>query len=474
MKKNFVLILLLFFKAGIALADGPCYLKSASTGCFKPVDTASGGTGVSSTATYPSSGVIVTRTSTDTGGNRLKNKDLEANSLKIVDSADVTKKIGFNLGSAASGAIATIGFLAAGSVGINLPQQSTTLIGTTDSITVQNKTFDDSNAYTSLDTNFVLEASGDSTKKFKFDLSQISTGTTRTLQIPNFTSDTFQLLTSAQSPTNKTFDSTSTMTGVKIASFTPDGTHTLTAPATTDTLVVQGRSISTTAPITGGGDLSANRTIAITQAATAANGYVSSTDWNTFNNKVSATRAINTTAPITGGGDLSADRTIAITQAATAANGYLSSTDWNTFNNKVSTPTVSNYAPARSTGLGGGTSGTNLFYVQFAKFVFMWGCATAGTTTTGIAALGLPGGMTLDTANMSASNLSKLGQVSVIHTSASIYTGNWENDAYYDGTNTEFAFDNLTSGSRLYAGQAANNLVSTSDKICVNLAFPVQ
>ncbi len=47
-----------------------------------------------------------------------------------------------------------------------------------------------------------------------------------------------------------------------------------------------------------------------------------------------AARKINTTAPLTGGGDLSADRTLAITQAGAAADGYLSSTDWNTFNNK--------------------------------------------------------------------------------------------------------------------------------------------
>jgi hypothetical protein len=35
-----------------------------------------------------------------------------------------------------------------------------------------------------------------------------------------------------------------------------------------------------------------------------------------------------------GGGDLSADRTLSITQATISSSGYLSSTDWNTFNNK--------------------------------------------------------------------------------------------------------------------------------------------
>jgi hypothetical protein len=47
------------------------------------------------------------------------------------------------------------------------------------------------------------------------------------------------------------------------------------------------------------------------------------------------TRAISTTAPLTGGGDLSADRTLSIPVATNLVDGYLSSTDWNTFNGKV-------------------------------------------------------------------------------------------------------------------------------------------
>ena len=53
---------------------------------------------------------------------------------------------------------------------------------------------------------------------------------------------------------------------------------------------------------------------------------------------LAATRNINTTSPLTGGGNLTADRTIAIPMATTSADGYLSSTDWTTFNGKVVTP----------------------------------------------------------------------------------------------------------------------------------------
>lgn len=132
------------------------------------------------------------------------------------------------------------------------------------------------------------------------------------------------------------------------------------------TPVTSARIISTTAPLTGGGDLSADRTLAITQATTSTNGYLSSTDWNTFNNKqpliTAGTTAqyyrgdktfqtLNTTAvtegtnlyytdtraraAITGTAPISVvSGVVSISQSSGASNGYLSSTDWNTFNNK--------------------------------------------------------------------------------------------------------------------------------------------
>jgi hypothetical protein len=49
---------------------------------------------------------------------------------------------------------------------------------------------------------------------------------------------------------------------------------------------------------------------------------------------VPTTRKVDTTAPLTGGGDLSADRTIAIPQATALVDGYLSSADWAAFDAK--------------------------------------------------------------------------------------------------------------------------------------------
>ena len=55
-----------------------------------------------------------------------------------------------------------------------------------------------------------------------------------------------------------------------------------------------------------------------------------------LNAKALKTTTISTNSPLSGGGDLSANRTLSISQASASVDGYLSSTDWNTFNSKLS------------------------------------------------------------------------------------------------------------------------------------------
>jgi len=55
-----------------------------------------------------------------------------------------------------------------------------------------------------------------------------------------------------------------------------------------DTKALKTITITPSAPLSGGGDLSANRTISISQSNATTDGYLSSTDWNTFNDKQSA------------------------------------------------------------------------------------------------------------------------------------------------------------------------------------------
>lgn len=59
------------------------------------------------------------------------------------------------------------------------------------------------------------------------------------------------------------------------------------------------------------------------------------TIFNVAPQQVPTSRLINTTAPLMGGGNLMTDRTLSIPQATGAADGYLSQTDWTTFNNKL-------------------------------------------------------------------------------------------------------------------------------------------
>jgi hypothetical protein len=61
-----------------------------------------------------------------------------------------------------------------------------------------------------------------------------------------------------------------------------------------------------------------------------------------IDSKTPLTRLINTTAPLQGGGDLTTDRTLSILQSGTAQDGYLSQTDWNTFNDKQDAITGTN------------------------------------------------------------------------------------------------------------------------------------
>jgi hypothetical protein len=89
--------------------------------------------------------------------------------------------------------------------------------------------------------------------------------------------------------------------------------------------------------ITGGTNavIGTGTSIQVKQASGTQDGFLDSADWTTFNDKVSTSRSIGTTAPLQGGGNLSADRLLSITQSNSTTDGYLSSTDWNTFNDKT-------------------------------------------------------------------------------------------------------------------------------------------
>ena len=80
-------------------------------------------------------------------------------------------------------------------------------------------------------------------------------------------------------------------------------------------------------------------TISIPAATTSVNGYLTSTDWNTFNNKGSGTvTSVSGTAPVVSSGGTTPN--ISMPAATTSVSGYLTSTDWTTFNNKFTLPSL--------------------------------------------------------------------------------------------------------------------------------------
>ena len=111
---------------------------------------------------------------------------------------------------------------------------------------------------------------------------------------------------------------------------TTDGSNTSWATNPLGTVT----SVSGTAPVsvaTG----TTTPVISMAAANTTTNGYLTSTDWNTFNNKQSAgsyLTSVTADAPLTGLGTSASHLSMPV--ATTSVNGYLSSTDWTTFNGK--------------------------------------------------------------------------------------------------------------------------------------------
>ena len=114
-------------------------------------------------------------------------------------------------------------------------------------------------------------------------------------------------------------------------------------------------SVTGTSPIASSGGTTP--AISISQASTSTNGYLSSTDWNTFNNKGSGTvTSVTGTAPVVSSGGTTP--AISMAAASTSTNGYLTSTDWNTFNGKQAAGTyVTAITIASSNGFAGTSSG---------------------------------------------------------------------------------------------------------------------
>ena len=279
--------------------------------------------------------------------------------VTISDGTDFNKGIRFRSSSSAASAITLLDAVATAGRVVTLPDATTTLIGrdTTDTLTnksISGSTNTLSNIGNASLTNSAITINGTSTSLG----GSISVGTVTsvaatagtgisvsgspitgsgTLTITNTAPDQTVSIaagtgisTSGTYPnftvTNTAPDQTVAITGAGGAVVT--GTYpnfTVTTPSGTVT------SVSGTAPIASSGG--ATPAISISQASGSTDGYLSSTDWTTFNNKGNGTvTSVSATSPITSSGG--ATPTIAMPAATGSVNGYLTSTDWTTFNSK--------------------------------------------------------------------------------------------------------------------------------------------
>lgn len=71
--------------------------------------------------------------------------------------------------------------------------------------------------------------------------------------------------------------------------------------------------------------------------------------------KVPATRSLSTTAPLSGGGDLSVNRVLVLAKATGSVDGYLAAADFTTFNAKQGALSFGNLTGANGIGVTGGT-----------------------------------------------------------------------------------------------------------------------
>ena len=207
-----------------------------------------------------------------------------------------------------------------GSGTIAIDSTVATLTGTQ---TLQNKTLDNTNTVTLSDTLFTLQDNTDATKQANFELSGITTATTRTYTLPNLTGSLATIGNIAQTFAGNTAFSNATLS---LGTSTANGTYTLGNGATIS---------GATRTINIGTAGVAGSTTAITIGGTANTSTITANGTWTYNTPLAATN---------------------MTQATTSTSGYLSSTDWNTFNGKAPSVTyTTNYVP-----FGQGTTTPNL------------------------------------------------------------------------------------------------------------------
>jgi hypothetical protein len=214
--------------------------------------------------------------------------------------------------------------------------------------------------------------------------------------------------------------------------------------------------ISATAPITYNSSTGA---IGITQANTSTNGFLSSTDWNTFNGKQNALTLGNVTEvasnvlmfPDGGTNKTIGNLSIQVVQSGASTNGYLSSTDWTTFNNKQATVTLTTTGTSGASTFSAGT----LNIPQYQGVITVTNTGTSGAATLTSNTLNIPQYQGVLTNPVTGTGTA--GHVAYWGGSATI-TG--EAALFYDSTNDRLGIGTATPTNRLHILNNGNSLAA--------------
>jgi hypothetical protein len=281
--------------------------------------------------------------------------------------------------------------------------------------------------------------------------------------------------------------SASTITG--IISIANGGTGASTAAGALTNLGGIGlTSLSASSPLSYNNTTGA---FSITQATNATNGYLSSTDWTTFNNKQAAlggtglvkstagsityitdnssswnsgsaiANSLNGVSPINFNSITGA---ISISQANTSTNGYLSSTDWNTFNGKQAALNGTGFVKIIGTTI----SYDNTTYATDASVVHLAGTETITGYKSFSSLIYANGNIILPSVGTSSPTyLQNLNVVGLSSFGANNLGFNSNNNFYLSADNkgyAEFAYNNAGSG-RTYTFPSTSGTVALTSNI---------
>jgi hypothetical protein len=191
-------------------------------------------------------------------------------------------------------------------------------------------------------------------------------------------------------------------------------------------------------------------TVAITQSSGSTNGFLSNTDWTTFNNKQST---LTFSGPL-----VNTSGTISITQSSGSTNGYLSNTDWTTFNNKQAALSGTGFVKI---------SGTTISYDNSTYLT----TASASSTYLPLAGGTLTGALNAPSATFS-------GSASVINTFNLYKTGGITLGgqlAYDSAVNQLYLWNNVSSGYfSIYTNSVERFKILSGGNVGINTPTPLE